>query len=249
MTKKRNQNSGIPFLALWIAILYCCGLYMQTRTEYNFLMMIEFLNLKPKEILSGEVTRLFTWLMVPSSMHGGNLAYCVIKLVLYIFAGYVLERILNRRKYNFFVVRGLLLTLFASFALYGSGYIWSNEQGALELSSMFIPAEFSSIYVMMSGLLMLGTILVRKNLRNYKPNLIVGIICLILYAVSLMYELVSAFRFSQNGFVIVCCVVFISWVNVLISSLRFGKHKNRAEVIEAEDEFAGLRVFHKMKTA
>ncbi len=248
MTNKRNQHSGIPFLALWIAILYGCGLYMQSRTEYNFLMMTEFLNLKPKEILNGEVTRIFTWLLVPSSMHGGRLVYNIIKLALFTFTGYVLEHIYNRRKYNIFVIRGLLLTLLAAFALYGSGYIWSNEQGALELSSMFIPAEFSSIYVMMSGLLMLGILLVRKNLRNYKPNLIVGIVCLVLYALTLTFELVSTYKFSSNGFVIVCVVVGVSWVNVLLSSLSLKKRKNKAEVVEAE-ELAGLKVFRRVKTA
>lgn len=248
MKNKQNQHSGIPFLALWIAILYGCGLYIQSRSEYNFLMMTEYLNLKPKEILSGEITRVFTWLLVPSSMHGGKFIYSIIKLVIFTFAGYVLERVFNRRKYNVFMIRGLILTLLASFALYGSGYIWSNEQGALELSMMYIPAEFSTIYVMMSNLLMMGILLVRKNLRNYKPNLVVGIISLVLYCGMLIFELITAYQFSPNGFVIACVAVSASWINVLCSSIRVKRRKNTAEALETE-EFPGLKVFRKVKTA
>ncbi len=248
MNNKQRKSTFACHVGLWLILFYICGLSMQSKSGYNFLMLIENLNLKPKNVLDGEITRLFTWILVPSSVHGMSQFFIVTKMILIILSSFLLGHIFGRTKYYTFMLRGLLLTLLGAFAAYGSAFIWSNKQGAWDLSSMFIPSEFSTIYILMSQLLLLGIMLVRKTLRYYRPNLIVGIVSLVCFVAYTIYEMVLAYSFSKDGFVVMCIAFGLSVINVLIAVLRMNLKRKQGEVLHA-DGLLDLPFRKKDKTA
>lgn len=234
MDTKQRKSTFACHVGLWLILFYICGLFMQNKSDFNFLMFLENLNLKPKNVFDGEITRLFTWILVPSSTHGMNQFLLVVKMILITFASLLLGHMFGRAKYYIFILRGMLLTLLGAFIAYGSAFVWSDKQGAWDLSSMFIPSEFSTIYVLMSQTLLLGIILVRKTLRYYKPNFIVGIVCLVTFFSYMIYEMVLAYSFSRDGFVVMCVVLGLSVINVVLSLIHVNHKGEQGEVLRAK---------------
>lgn len=241
--KRKSEHTGIPYLSIVMIALYLIGLYMQNTNQF---FMLECLYFKPHDLIHGELSRLFTWIMVPSSMHGEAVGLYIARILLVGFAGFILEKVWGRRKYNVFILRGLILTMAAGFLLYFSAYGWADEDVAGDLSSLYISTEFSTIFVLISSLLILGIVLVRKNLRNYKPNFIVGVVCICMYLFMMVYELIQAFLFSASGAWVMVCAIIPSLVNVGISVFTYRGRKKKKSVIEFS-EVKGLQLFGKKK--
>lgn len=77
--------------------------------------LMSLLYLRPGAILSGEVWRLISWVLVPP---GGNIITVVIMLLLYYSLGTSLERTWGAFRYNVYIFSGILFTVLGAFVLY-----------------------------------------------------------------------------------------------------------------------------------
>lgn len=236
--KKKNEQSGIAYLSIWMIVFYAIGMYMQRSNQFY---LVDCLSFKPHDLLNGELTRFFTWIFIPSSEHGEAWWLYVTRVILVGFAGIVLERVWGRKKYNMFILRGLLLTLLCGFGVYYSAYFWADEEVACDLSSLYISTEYSTIFVLISALLMLGILLAKRNLRLYKPNLVVGVLCITAYIGMMIYEIVKAFQFSvQSAWVTVSCVL-PAIANVVMSVFVYRmRRKKTSSFPEEADVINGI---------
>lgn len=96
--------------------LYLIGGYIIGYGIY-FLMpgLLNWLTLEPGRILSGQVWRIITWVLVPP---GGSIITTVIMLFLYYSLGTALERTWGAFRYNVYIFSGILFTVIGAFILY-----------------------------------------------------------------------------------------------------------------------------------
>lgn len=77
--------------------------------------LIRWLTLEPAYILSGQVWRILSWVLIPPS---GNILTIVIMMMLYYSLGTSLERTWGTFRYNVYIFSGILFTVLGAFLLY-----------------------------------------------------------------------------------------------------------------------------------
>lgn len=77
--------------------------------------LIRWLTLEPAYILSGQVWRILSWVLIPPS---GNILTVVIMMMLYYSLGSSLERTWGAFRYNVYIFSGILFTVLGAFLLY-----------------------------------------------------------------------------------------------------------------------------------
>ncbi len=116
--EKKFGRYAIPNLPLVLICSYIVG-YIIQFVNGNFL---NFLTLDPVKILSGQVWRLLTWVIVPPER---NVQIFTIIMLLFIYSiGSTMEKTLGTYRFNVFVFTGILLTIVAAFLCAGLLYVW-----------------------------------------------------------------------------------------------------------------------------
>jgi len=148
--EKKYGKYALKNLPLMLIMCYAVG-YLVQLINPDFLM---FLTLNPYEILHGQVWRLFTWIIVPPSSLD---IFTLIMLYFYYSVGNALEHTWGTYRFNVYIFMGLFLTILASFAAMGLGYLFYGDalanqelaRAAFQMASGF----FSTYYINMSILL------------------------------------------------------------------------------------------------
>lgn len=114
--ERKFGKFAIPNLMLWLVGAYAVGfvLYKINPAILNMLM------LSPYDVLRGQVWRLVTWILIPSS---GSALSLFIMALLYYQLGMALERAWGVFRFNVYIFSGLLFTVIGAFILYGIIYV------------------------------------------------------------------------------------------------------------------------------
>lgn len=117
--EKKFGKYAIPNLTLILIGCYVVGyMIMLINPSSGFL---HYLTLNPERILSGQVWRLFTWLIVPPESFD---FFTIIMLFFYYSVGTTVERTIGSYRYNLYVFTGMFLTILGSFACYALIYFF-----------------------------------------------------------------------------------------------------------------------------
>lgn len=140
--ERKFGRFAIPNLMLWVVGAYAVGfvLYMVNPAIMNML------TLSPHEVLRGQVWRIVTWILMPSSMSVFSL---LIMALLYYQLGMALERAWGVFRFNVYIFSGLLFTVIGAFILYGIIYALGGPIAAAGASSA-IARSISTKYINMS---------------------------------------------------------------------------------------------------
>lgn len=108
--------------------LYLIGAYIIGYGIYSLLPnLLGWLTLEPGLILSGQVWRIISWILVPPS---GNILTILIMMLFYYSLGTALERTWGAFRYNVYIFSGILFTVIGAFILYlvtgGFGFYFST---------------------------------------------------------------------------------------------------------------------------
>ncbi|MBA4698932.1 MAG: hypothetical protein H2212_05805 [Ruminococcus sp.] len=96
--------------------LYLIGGYIIGYGIYSLLPnLLGWLTLEPGLILSGQVWRIISWILVPPS---GNMITILIMMLFYYSLGTALERTWGAFRYNVYIFSGILFTVIGAFILY-----------------------------------------------------------------------------------------------------------------------------------
>lgn len=96
--------------------LYLIGGYIIGYGIYTLLPnLLGWLTLEPGLILSGQVWRIISWILVPPS---GNILTILIMMLFYYSLGTALERTWGAFRYNVYIFSGILFTVIGAFILY-----------------------------------------------------------------------------------------------------------------------------------
>lgn len=96
--------------------LYLIGGYIIGYGIYSLLPnLLGWLTLEPGLILSGQVWRIISWILVPPS---GNILTILIMMLFYYSLGTALERTWGAFRYNVYIFSGILFTVIGAFILY-----------------------------------------------------------------------------------------------------------------------------------
>lgn len=96
--------------------LYLIGGYIIGYGIYALVPgFLNWLTLEPGRILSGQVWRIISWILIPP---GGNIITTIIMLLLYYSLGTALERTWGAFRYNVYIFSGILFTVIGAFILY-----------------------------------------------------------------------------------------------------------------------------------
>jgi membrane associated rhomboid family serine protease len=103
--------------------IYLIGGYIIGYGIYTLLPnLLNWLTLEPGLILSGQVWRIISWVLVPPS---GNIITILIMMLFYYSLGTSLERTWGAFRYNVYIFSGILFTVIGAFILYliTGGYV------------------------------------------------------------------------------------------------------------------------------
>lgn len=155
--EKKFGKLAIPRLTMVLLIIQAAGYILFYSGAQNLLR--EYLTLDPYAILHGQVWRLITWLLIPTS---DLFSFALVALLFYLPIGTQMERVWGDFKYTLYIFLGLVFTVLGAFFLFGYNYIVSGGAGMLtlpggtvagvgmEAASAGIAVSFSPYYVMMS---------------------------------------------------------------------------------------------------
>ena len=138
LIRKLEQKFGryaIHNLTRYIIITYVLG-YLIMYFAPN---VLTYLLLEPKYILSGQIWRFVSWLLIPP---GSLDIFTILMLFFYYSIGTTLERTWGAFRYNLYIFGGIIFTVIGAFVLYfilGSGSIL-----------IFNGGMFSTYYIAMS---------------------------------------------------------------------------------------------------
>ncbi len=134
LERKFGRNSG-PSLMLILIICYAAG-YIACRIFPMFAQLVCF---NPALIAKGQVWRLFTFVMIPSS---SELFLALITCFIYFSISKSLEMIIGRFRLNVFLLTGLLLQVIG-----GLAYYWICSSSVITLPNASYVINLNPYYV------------------------------------------------------------------------------------------------------
>lgn len=137
--ERKFGRYSISNLMMWIVGAYVVGYFLYRMNP----SMLQMITLSPYHILRGQIWRLVTWILVPTS---GNVLSLMIMSLLYYQLGSALERTWGTFRFNVYIFSGMLFTIIGAFLLYGLMVVL----GADEISLMYLGYGFSTNYINMS---------------------------------------------------------------------------------------------------
>lgn len=137
--QRKFGKYAIRGLTKYIIAAYIVGYILDIIGSSSGNALIYYLTLHPGLIMTGQVWRLFTWLLTPPSALG---VFTIIMLFVYYQLGVVLERVWGDFFYNLFIFFGLFCTVIGAFLIYylGNPFVIDATGGAI----------FSTYYVSLS---------------------------------------------------------------------------------------------------
>lgn len=137
--ERKFGRHAIRHLTRYIIIAYIIGYVLYLISAYTGFPIQLWLSLNPGAILSGQIWRLVTWVLIPPSSLN---IFTIIMLFCYYQLGTLLERVWGDFLYDFYIFFGLIMTVIGAFIMYFAG-------GAL-LIEMTGGMMFSTYYVSLS---------------------------------------------------------------------------------------------------
>ena len=101
--ERKIGRYAVPNLTLYIVVLYVVGYVLQLAP--SSVNLTYFLTLNPALILSGQIWRIVSWILIPPSSFS---LLIIITLVFYYFIGSTMERTLGTFRYNLFIFSGMM---------------------------------------------------------------------------------------------------------------------------------------------
>lgn len=138
--ERKWGHLAIPNLMIWLIGAYSIG-YVLYRVNP---VMIDLMTLSPYHILHGQIWRLLTWILMPTS---GSIFSLLIMGLLYYQLGTALERTWGTFRFNVYIFSGMLFTVLGAFILYGIMYLLN---GGVTGSMQYIGYGFSTNYINLS---------------------------------------------------------------------------------------------------
>ncbi|MBQ8327555.1 MAG: hypothetical protein IJX86_10815 [Lachnospiraceae bacterium] len=244
--ERKFGKYAIPNLSLYLIICYGAGYLLQMinpQFVYN-------LALNPYMILQGEVWRIFTWILVPSS--DSNIFFVLISMYCFYSIGRLLERAWGSFYFNVYVFAGILFTILGAFLLYG--YICLTAPGnqmlwvgnvCFTLDGMYSFDFFSLYYISMA--LFLGLAVSFPDMQVLLMMIIPIKVkwSALIYIISIVYDVVSMGRFTFTMGVSLGVAVGASLLNFLLVFLL-----TRKKIRRGPRQTQGQRMYHReVKTA
>ncbi len=131
---------AIPNLIVWLIGAYSIGFVLYRINP----VMIDLMTLSPYHILHGQIWRLVTWILMPST---GSVFSLLIMALLYYQLGTALERTWGTFRFNVYIFSGMLFTVLGAFILYGIMYLL---YGGVTPAMQYIGYGFSTNYINLS---------------------------------------------------------------------------------------------------
>lgn len=194
--EKKLGKYAIENISLYLIVCYGFG-YVISMVNSTF---INYLTLEPAKIFSGQIWRIFTWILVPP--YSSNIFFILITLYLYYSLGATLEHVWGTYRYNLYLFSGMLFTVVGSVILYGILYIVFG--GAVGFGT-----AFSTYYINMSILLAYAATFPDREL------LLMFIIPIKLKYLGYIYAAMLVFECFSGG-IIQTFVIGCSMLNFLI---------------------------------
>jgi len=147
--ERKFGRYAIPNLTFIMIGLYVVGYLLQAVNS----SAAAYMCLNPQKIFSGEVWRVFTWIVIPPSSLSSDalsLFFTVIMLFFYLSIGNSLEKAWGRFRYNIYIFGGMLVTLIVALVSYGVCCAFYGDANARIAIGAFIGASYSTYYILMS---------------------------------------------------------------------------------------------------
>ena len=138
--ERKLGKYAIPNLTMYIVGLYVVGYVLQLAPAS--VNLTAFLTLNPALILSGQIWRIISWILIPPSSFS---ILIIITLVFYYFIGTTMERTLGTFRYNLFIFTGMLLMIIGAFLAYGVYYLIDPTNAAVYM--YYLSPTFSTYYL------------------------------------------------------------------------------------------------------
>lgn len=127
--ERKYGRYAINGLTNYLLICYVVGYAVSIISP----TMLEFLTLEPGYILTGQIWRLLSWIIIPPMTGIGKLIFIIFMLMLYYHLGNMLEKMWGSFLYNLYMISGLLFTIIGAFVVYfvyggvvGIGWVFST---------------------------------------------------------------------------------------------------------------------------
>ena len=147
--ERKLGRYAISNLMMWIIGAYVLGYFLCSIPNMGLYYLI---TLSPYHILRGQIWRLVTWILVPTS---GNVLSLLIMSYVYYQLGSALERTWGVFRFNAYIFSGMLFTVIGAFLMYGLNVVMGEDVTQLMalgsgFSTNYIKIEFIKIYISIS---------------------------------------------------------------------------------------------------
>lgn len=122
--EKKFGKIAIPNLMNYLIAGYIIGYVLEFGSQYTNVDLIGMLTLEPALILSGQIWRIVSWILIPllQNMTIINMLFAIIMLIFYWQIGHALEQTMGTFRFNLYVWGGIIFTIIGSFIFYGICY-------------------------------------------------------------------------------------------------------------------------------
>jgi hypothetical protein len=192
--ERKFGKHPINHLTMFMIATYVTGYILELIGSASGVSIISLLGFHPGLIARGQVWRIISWLLIPPD-YSFNI-WSILMIFCIYQQGTMLERIWGDFKYDFYIFNGLILTLIAGFIAY------AIRPGDF-MVGMYL---FSTYYVSLSVFLGLALTFPDMEFRFMFLIPIRAKYLVILYAITLIYSLIS-YRSVVVGAMIIASVV------------------------------------------
>ncbi|MFR4352883.1 MAG: rhomboid family intramembrane serine protease [Roseburia sp.] len=181
--ERKIGRFAIPNLIVWLIGAYMVGFVLYQANP----RIMGKLVLSPYHILSGEIWRLVTWILMPTD---SSLVSLLFMALLYYQLGTTLERTWGTFRFNVYIFSGMLFTVIGAFLLYGMMYL---IHGGVSVDMLALGFGFSTSYINMS--IFLAFALTYPDMQI----LLMFLVPIKMKWMAVVYGLLVALSFFQSG--------------------------------------------------
>ena len=138
--ERKIGRYAIPNLSIWLVGAYMLGYLLYQINPF----ILNMLMLSPYHIMHGQIWRLVTWILMPTS---GSLFSLLIMALLYYQLGTALERSWGTFRFNVYIFSGMIFTVIGAFLMYALMYLFN---GGVTDAMQYIGYGFSTNYINLS---------------------------------------------------------------------------------------------------
>lgn len=131
--EKKFGKFAIPNLMNYLIAGYIIGYVMEFGSQYTNVNLVQMLTLEPAMILSGQIWRIVSWILIPPPQ---NIVFAIIMLIFYWQIGRDLEQTMGSFRFNLYVFGGIIFTIIGAFIYYGM-YTAIHGAGVIGIGNYF----------------------------------------------------------------------------------------------------------------